>query len=171
METLGKSFFEQDVDTVAKNLLGSCLNFYNYKAIICETESYDENDPASHSFGGKITKRNQAMFASAGSIYVYLIYGMYYCLNLVTGKEGEGAAVLIRAVFLPKDNLFINGPGKVCKFLNITKEHNKLLVINNPNISVTQNTNISKKYTFTATTRIGITKGKDLLRRYLINNV
>ena len=64
---------------------------------IVETEAYDQADAASHTFNGR-TKRNQAMFMSAGHLYVYLTYGMHYCCNIVTGKKGYGSGALIRAV-------------------------------------------------------------------------
>ena len=85
---------------VARELLGFELIFNGPKGpvggIITETEAYTEDDPACHAHEGKKTKRNAPMFLSAGHIYIYFIYGMYHCLNIVTEEAGVGAAVLIR---------------------------------------------------------------------------
>lgn len=114
------------------------------RAKIVETEAYLDDDPASHSFRGK-TERNAPMFGPPGFSYVYFIYGMYFCFNVVTEREGKAGAVLIRAVE-PLDGLeqmhknrasrhrplplathaLTNGPGKLCQALSITKQYNHL---------------------------------------------
>jgi len=94
-------FLYRSVDEAGKLLLGCVLereiDGKTIRARIVETEAYDQNDEASHAFGGE-KKRNAAMFRDAGHLYVYFTYGMHYCCNVVTGKEGEGSGVLIRAV-------------------------------------------------------------------------
>ncbi len=93
-----------------------------YTAEIIETEAYcGFDDLASHASRGK-TPRNAVMFGKGGFSYVYLIYGIYHCLNLVTEKEGFPAAVLIRALDFPS----ADGPGKLCREFKITKAHNGL---------------------------------------------
>lgn len=109
---------------------------------IIETEAYGGvEDKGSHAFGGRNTARTSIMFGAGGSAYVYLIYGMYSCLNLVTGEEGDPQAVLIRAVepLTELDRLLMsryretrsrkpadlsNGPGKLCRALRIDRSLN-----------------------------------------------
>lgn len=118
-------FYFSDTTAVAQNLLGKFLvhRVAGKERIgrIVETEAYlGGHDLASHSSRGK-TKRNAAMFGPPGRAYVYLIYGMYWCLNIVTEPPGIGAAVLIRAVE-PVQNCAgkTNGPGLLCRALGIT---------------------------------------------------
>lgn len=98
---------------------------------VIEAEAYDQYDAASHSFRGE-TKRNSVMFGPAGRAYVYFTYGMHYCLNVVTGPEGYGAAVLVRSLFpLSGQNVMfvnrgasslpqlLNGPAKITQALAI----------------------------------------------------
>jgi DNA-3-methyladenine glycosylase len=99
---------------------------------IVETEAYTRTDPASHSFNGP-TARNAVMFGPPGRLYVYLSYGIHCCANVVTGPDGDGQAVLLRAV-VPLEGLDVirsrrrgrpdrelaNGPGKLCEALGIT---------------------------------------------------
>jgi DNA-3-methyladenine glycosylase len=89
---------------------------------IVETEAYHESEPGCHAHKGK-TERNQAMFSRAGHAYIYFIYGMYHCLNVSCGKEGEGAAVLIRAAEpISPQALRLSGPGLLCRALLIDRE-------------------------------------------------
>lgn len=95
--------------------------------MITETEAYcGPHDLASHASRGR-TLRTEIMFGPAGRAYIYLIYGMYYCFNIVTEINNYPAAVLIRAVLAPKmDYKITNGPGKVCRVFHIDKQHNGL---------------------------------------------
>lgn len=117
---LKRDFFAQDSLSLAKNLLGFFLvrKFEDgkiEKKMITETEAYGgKEDKASHARFGK-TKRNLVMWGRPGLVYVYFVYGMYWMLNIVSGKKGEAQAVLIRSV----DG--IKGPGKVGKWLLIDK--------------------------------------------------
>ena len=119
---LNKKFFDRDTRVVAQELLGKFLirKIKNKKVevMITETEAYDGfKDKASHASRGK-TIRTEVMFGHPGIFYVYLVYGMYYMLNVVTREHGYPAAVLIRGV---KE---YNGPGKLTKFLKIDKKLN-----------------------------------------------
>lgn len=142
-------FLENPSDVAAPLLLGCTLtrtitlNGEQHKLVarIVETEAYDQDDPASHAFGGP-SERNAAMFGPAGHIYVYVSYGMHHCCNVVCGPEGFGSGCLVRAVE-PLEGVEVmrelreagraykhplklrdltNGPGKVCAALGIDKE-------------------------------------------------
>ena len=102
-QKLEREFYLQDTVEIAKNLLGKTLvhkiSGKTIKAKIIETEAYlGLEDKAAHSYGGKKTPRTEIMYAMGGFAYVYFIYGMYYCFNVVTREEGNPQAVLIRAV-------------------------------------------------------------------------
>ncbi len=123
-ESLSRKFFARPTLIVAKELLGKFLvrkiGRKIIRAMITETEAYcGPKDLACHASKGR-TGRTEVMFGPAGHTYVYLIYGMYHCLNIVTEKENYPAAVLIRAV----DANGVNGPGKLCRFLKIDKALN-----------------------------------------------
>ena len=124
----------------AKRLLGCVLerelDGQKVHVRIVETEAYDQTDAASHSYKGR-TPRTDVMFGPAGHLYVYFTHGMHYCCNVVVGKAGEGAAVLIRAVeplagknvlraHRPgkTDRELTNGPAKLCQALAIDKRLN-----------------------------------------------
>ncbi len=150
MIIIDQSFYLRDGLNVAKDLIGKILvreyqeKTYRYK--IVETEAYmAPEDKASHAYGGKLTPRTRPMFEQGGITYIYLIYGMYHCLNIVAQKKGTAHAVLIRAlepidqesINFASDNRNIkskkmydltNGPGKLCKALIIDKSLNEILV-------------------------------------------
>ncbi len=135
MKPLPLSFFARDTVQVAKELLGKIISVNGCRARIVETEAYGR-DPASHAY--KRTERSNIMFDTYGHVYVYLIYGMYECINFTTEKN-EAGAVLIRAVEPLKGvekmkknrgttdlyNL-CSGPGKLCQALRITRKLNGL---------------------------------------------
>jgi len=120
---LTRSFYTWPTLKVAKELLGKYIvrkiGRKKLEGKIIETEAYiGPKDKASHAFGGKITKRNLAEYLIGGHIYIYLVYGMYWQLNISTSEEGRPECVLIRALDLDK---LANGPGKVCRYLKLDK--------------------------------------------------
>ena len=181
MHKLKKNFFEQPTIIVAQKLLGKILVFNNYQGIITETEAYiGEDDPACHASKGK-TKRTEIMYGDAGYSYIYMIYGMYYCLNIVTEKKDFPAAVLIRGVYnLNINNIEtkkacsfqeINGPGKLCKQFGINLQHNKINLINSDFFYIAKSINKNLSFTHVTTPRIGIKLGLDKLWRFKINQI
>lgn len=184
---LPQEFYFDDTTTVAKSLLGKVLNINfglkKQKARIVEVEAYlGIEDPACHTFGDRRTQRTKSMYLDGGHTYVYLIYGMYYCLNFVTRTHKHPEAVLIRAVQpLPADinskkkDIKTNGPGKLCKFYHITKDHDGLqLWKNNSALYVTDDNFTVKPKEIITRPRIGVDYADDAakwpLRFYLKDN-
>ena len=172
---LKKTFFQKNTLDVAQNLLGQifCRQLPNGKIIkgkIVETEAYTQEEPSCHAYCG-ITKRSKTLFEEGGTFYVYFTYGMYYCANIVTEKQGYGSAVLIRALeplTELEDYKKTDGPAKFCKAFNITTELNGInIVADNSPVWVEKGEKINSENIIT-TTRIGITKATDLPWRFYI---
>lgn len=124
MKKAVRPFYNREADVVAQELLGKYLIRNDGGVLragrIVETEAYlGGHDKASHSSRG-LTDRTKVMFGPPGYAYVYMIYGMYYCMNAVTGAEGHGAAVLLRGIE-PVDNISgkTSGPGLLCRAMRI----------------------------------------------------
>ena len=185
--TLPAAFYERDTVTVAKDLLG-CLLVHREEVTtagrIVEVEAYLRGDPAAHSYRGT-TKRNRVMFGPAGHAYVYQIYGLHTCVNVVTGTEGAGEAVLVRALEPvvgldlmqarrgTDDPLSLaSGPGKLTQALGITMDLNGTSLRDGPlQVRSPANPPELQPGNIVQTTRIGITKAADLpLRFYLKGN-
>lgn len=126
-----RKFFHQPTLTVAKDLLGKFIvhkkGSREYIGMITETEAYlGPKDRASHSFGGRRTKRTEIEYGRGGHVYIYLVYGMYWQLNFTTREADIPECVLIRAVVpVEKGELRwekykqTNGPGKLCNYLHL----------------------------------------------------
>ncbi|SRR5690606_25113669 len=146
---------------------------------IVETEAYDQTDEASHTFKG-MNNRNHAMFKSAGHLYVYIIYGVHYCCNIVCGGEGEGSGVLIRAVEPLEGQQSMkqrrgvagvsltNGPGKLCRALDIDLRFSGHYLLRPP-ITLIEKPPLDKR-DITVGPRIGISKAIHEIRRFYITN-
>jgi len=129
MRKLARSFYDRDTITVAKELLGKHLVHHSHDVErigkIVEVEAYlGPHDLAAHSARG-LTQRTQVMFGPPGHAYVYLIYGMYHCMNVVTEREGHASAVLLRAVEPVKNvESRTQGPGLLCRAMEINRRLN-----------------------------------------------
>lgn len=153
MDILTRDFYSRDTLAAARDLLGRELVRVTEDGaeLVCritETEAYiGRMDKACHAYNYKRTPRTETLFAPPGTAYIYLIYGMYHCLNFVTEEEGEPAAVLIRGAvpaangdIIAKNRFgrkmdeltsyqrknFLNGPGKLCRGLSLTRAQNGL---------------------------------------------
>ena len=130
MKRLDYDFFHRPCPEVARDLVGKVLVHGEKSLRISETECYcGENDTACHASKGR-TKRTEVMYMSAGTVYVYLCYGMHWMLNIVTGEENHPEAVLIRAC------LDADGPGKLTKRLGITGAQNRSSVVNSGTLRI-----------------------------------
>ncbi len=183
IKSIFPTFLHESVDDVARKLLGCVLerelDGYCIRLRIVETESYDEDDEASHAFGG-MTKRNHVMFGGAGHLYVYFTYGLHYCCNIVTGEPGYGSGVLIRAGE-PIEGIELlerrrgkvginvtNGPAKLAAALGIDFALSGHDLQKSPLRLVAGMLRSNER--ITTSPRIGISRAKDVHRRYYIQN-
>ncbi len=124
---LTRKFYTQPTLEIAKKILGKYIvrKFGKKELVgqITETEAYiGPQDKASHAYKNKKTPRNKAEYLIGGHIYIYLVYGMYWQLNISTHKAGKPECVLIRAIEVPGEKISLtNGPGKLCRYLKLDK--------------------------------------------------
>jgi DNA-3-methyladenine glycosylase len=185
---LPRSFYEQDTLSVARKMLGCFLVHREEEGTtigrIVEDEAYVEHDQAAHSSIG-ITGRNRVLFGPPGHAYVFFIYGMHSCVNAVTGREGKGEAVLLRALEplqgiglmqarrkTEKVTSLCSGPGKLTQALHITLQHNGVSLTDSPlqiwSADSMPGYEPPNEDGIVETTRIGISKSKDLPFRFYI---
>ncbi len=179
MQKLPREFYNRDTITVAKELLGKYLvhtiDGIKYIGKIVEVEAYlGPHDLAAHSAKG-LTKRTQVMFGPPGYAYVYLIYGMYYCMNVVTEEKGHASAVLLRAVE-PIKNITerTQGPGLLCNAMKINKQLQGHDLLSN-NFYIATQTSATPPFRIIKKSRIGVDYAKHwakrLLRFYIQDNL
>jgi DNA-3-methyladenine glycosylase len=169
---LGRRFYARPTLAVAEALLGRTLVHETGEGTvggrIVEVEAYlGPDDPASHAVAGH-TRRNASMWGAPGRAYVYFTYGMHFCLNVVTEREGFPAAVLIRALepavgldllrrrrpHLP-DRLLLSGPGRVCAGLGLGRAHDGIDLVAGP-LWIGRSRRLGE---VSRSPRVGITKG------------
>jgi len=118
-----------------------------------------------------MTKSNQSLFGKPGTFYIYKSYGIHHCLNVVTDKENFASGVLIRAVFISKKNeRLASGPGLVTKTFGIDLSFNSLEVLNKNSLWISQRDLFVEQKDLIQTTRIGISKGKNIKWRWYLRN-
>lgn len=177
-------FLTGDTADVARRLLGSTLvstvDGLEARGVIVETEAYlGLADPASHAHESKgRTPRNDAMFATRGTLYVYVSYGIHHCVNVVTGREGDPAAVLVRALdpVMGQEVMarrrgraadLCNGPGRLAQALGITMRHNHHdLAL--PPVRLLPGTPVEESKTGSSG-RIGVSRARDWPLRFFIS--
>jgi DNA-3-methyladenine glycosylase len=161
-------FYAQPVTDLAQALIGCTLLHDGVGGVIVETEAYHAADPASHSYAGE-TARNRAMWGPPGRVYVYRIYGIHWCLNIVGGAE-PGAAVLLRALepthglasmrtrrAVADPRQLCSGPGKLCQALGVAGDQDGLS-LDEPPFALLPRATLP---VIATGQRIGITKGAD----------
>ncbi len=181
MKKLKRSFYSRNTLQVAEELLGKYLvRKLQDKLLIgkiVEVEAYmGEDDKAAHSYGGRRTERNEVMYGEAGHIYVYFIYGMHYCFNVITERVNVPRGVLVRALE-PIEGLELmalnrykksleeltnrevknltNGPAKLCAAFNITRDHNGMDICKDE-IYIAEEEKNKENFEVVRTTRINI---------------
>ena len=181
---LPRSFYLRPTLTIARDLLGKYIirHYRDSKLVgkIVEVEAYRGSiDPASHAYRGR-TKRNEVMFLNGGHLYVYFTYGMHFCANIVTNKEGIAEAVLIRGVE-PVEGIRVmqklrgpnvtplnltNGPAKFCEAFGIKRQQNGESLLGN-GIYLVQRKKVPRS-AISASTRIGIRSGTQKKWRFYV---
>ena len=170
MQKLPRSFYDRDTTAVARELLGKLL-VHKSQGVerigrIVETEAYlGPHDLAAHSAKG-LTERTRVMFGPAGHAYVYLIYGMYHCMNVVTEREGHASAVLLRAIE-PVSNIVgrTQGPGLLCRAMHIDRRLNSQDLISDDLFIAAPQT--VESFKITRRPRIGVDYAQHWAKRHL----
>jgi DNA-3-methyladenine glycosylase len=170
MRKLPRSFYDRDTIVVAKELLGKILVHKSHgvkrTGKIAEVEAYlGAHDLAAHSARG-LTERNKVMFGPPGHAYVYFIYGMHFCMNVVTGREGHAAAVLLRANE-PVQNIKGRtcGPGLLCRAMKIDRRLNGHDLLSG-NFFITE-PELEESFSIVKRPRIGVDYAKHWAKRHL----
>ncbi len=171
---LTRAFFARSVHEVAPELIGATLLFDGVGGVIVEVEAYDQDDPASHSYGGN-TPTRASMFGPPGQAYVYRSYGIHWCLCLVCAPAGRAEAALVRAIAptrgldvmrerrgVEKERALCSGPGKLSQALGITRAADGLALDEPPFELLAR----EEEPPVAVGTRIGITRAVEQPWRY-----
>ncbi|MEW6059839.1 MAG: DNA-3-methyladenine glycosylase [Actinomycetota bacterium] len=181
---LPRSFYERASTKVAPDLLGRLLvrelqGSVRLVARIVETEAYEEDDPASHSYRGP-TPRTEVMFGRPGRLYVYFAYGMHHCMNVVTGRSGEGSAVLLRAAEpleglaemarrrgTDDPRLLCSGPARLAQAFGIALSDNGLDLVRGSGLFLVLGDPVAESHV-ERTPRIGVSVGRERRWRFSV---
>ena len=181
---LPRAFFARPSTEVAPDLLGRVLvrtlpDGERLTVRIVETEAYQEDDAASHSFRGP-TARTEVMFGPPGRVYVYFTYGMHFCMNVVTGSNGEGSAVLLRAGE-PLEGIesmralrgvhdvraLCSGPGKLCRALAVDRANNGDDLVRGPTLALREGRPVART-SIAVGPRVGIRRAVERPWRFAV---
>ena len=181
----GKRFFQRPAPVVAPDLLGRVIRTEIEGEVtagrITEVEAYRQDDPASHCYGG-LSQRNRAMYKEGGHLYVYFIYGMHHCMNVVTGREGYGEAVLLRGIEpvegievmrrrrgpKVKDRDLTSGPARLVVALGVGPEQYGLDIRSTESPVTLHQGSPPDPSEVSVTPRVGISKGKGSMWRWVV---
>jgi DNA-3-methyladenine glycosylase len=176
---LARSFYARDSPVVAPDLLNKVLVAGDCAGRIVEVEAYRSDDPASHTFRGR-TPRNATMWGPGGLLYVYFTYGMHFCANVTTSVEGDGQAVLLRAIVPVRgidvmrsrrpgraDRILTDGPAKLCQALAIDRHQDGLDLTTDPGVTIVDD-GTPPPVDPLVTPRIGISVAVDVPWRWLV---
>jgi len=178
---LPRSFFARPSTVVAPELLGRVLvrvlsDGTRLAARLVEVEAYEQGDPASHSYPGRPTRRTEVMFGAPGRLYVYFTYGMHFCSNVVTGPDGYGSAVLLRAAEpldglgamaanRGTDRLLCSGPARLTQALAIGRDDNGADLVKDPGLFLLAGSPVSAR-AVARSTRVGVNVGVERRWRF-----
>ena len=180
---LPRAFFARPSTVVAPELLGRVLvrvlpDGTRLAARLVEVEAYEQGDPASHSYRGRPTPRTQVMFGPPGRLYVYFTYGQHFCSNVVTGPDGYGSAVLLRAAEpleglgamsrhrgtdVPR--LLCSGPARLTQAFAIDRDEDGLDLVRDPSLFLLAGSPIGPRATGRST-RVGVRVGVERRWRF-----
>ncbi len=172
---LAKSFFCRPAEVVAPELVG-CLIFKRQQddkvlwGVIVETEAYSQIEEGCHGYKRR-SKSNESLFGEPGILYTYLTYGVHHCVNVVTGQKELANGVLLRSLAIPnEDERIASGPGLLAKRLSLNLSHDSLPLSIENGIWITCKPSTLLKPNLVSTTRIGISKAKDLKWRWYLHS-
>ena len=160
---------------VAPNLIGCFLIKRVSKekylsGVIVETEAYSQEEASCHGFSGR-TKSNETLFGEPGNFYIYISYGIYHCVNIVTGKKNWANGVLLRSIAIKgEDERISAGPGLLAKRFGLNRNHNNLFLSPENDFWLTEGESFKKIGNIVQTTRIGISQAKDIPWRWYLES-
>ena len=172
-QSFKKNFFYRHSKLVAPDLIGCYLIRNRLKkglliGMIVETEAYSQEEEACHGYNKK-TQSNKVLFGEPGRFYIYRSYGIHHCLNIVTDKNNFASGVLIRAVFISNKNERVAaGPGLVTKTFEVDNKLNSLKILDNKFLWIRKGERDIEKKDLIQTTRIGISKAKNIKWRWYL---
>ena len=181
---LPRSFFARPSTDVAPELLGRIVvrilpDGTRLAARLVEVEAYEQGDPASHSYRGRPTPRTEVMFGPPGRLYVYFTYGQHFCSNVVTGSDGQGSAVLLRAAEplegldamasrrgTDDERLLCSGPARLTQAFEIARAENGTDLVKDPALFLLEGRPLGGR-AVVRSTRVGVNVGIERRWRYL----